>query len=210
MLITILRRHLPLKEIKFIKNVLKSHETNPSFSFDFGVSCLWFVFWRGVSESPVLLWFSAHSCVCLLHFLCPAQLPWLLPLRLLAPPPLPPGLLVWFLLFWGSSPGAFTLTRPFCSSAWPWVSAASDLWPFSVTHQSRLSTLKCDFLSLLLHCVLIGRGARQEVEEVTEEYLDGVCVSAWSRSSAHRLMPKMSSNYYFDTFIFFRASWLWL
>ncbi len=84
----------------------------------------------------------------------------------------------------------------------------SDLWPFSLTHQSRLSTLKCDFLSLLLHCVLIGRGARQEVEEVTEEYLDSVCVSAWTRSSAHRLMPKMSSNYYFDTFIFFRASWM--
>ncbi len=39
--------------------------SNPSFSFDFGVSCLWFVVWRGVSESPVLLWFSAHSCVCL-------------------------------------------------------------------------------------------------------------------------------------------------
>ncbi len=127
---------------------------------------IWFVFPRGVSESAVLLWFSAHSCVCLsssissFHFLCPAQLPrlFLLPLHPCPSPPpphLPPGLwpgLVWFLLCWGSSPGAFTLTRPFCSSAWPWVSAASDLWPVSLTHQSRLSTLKCDFLSLLLHC----------------------------------------------------------
>ncbi len=86
----------------------------------------------------------------------------------------------------------------------------SDLWPVSLTHQSRLSTLKCDFLSLLLHCcVLIGRGARSqtgsrgEKEEVTEEYLDSVCVSAWSRSSAHRLMPNMFLNFYFYTFFFF-------
>lgn len=31
---------------------------------------------------------------------------------------------------------------------WP---LTSDLWPFSLTHQPRLNTLKCDFLLLLLH-----------------------------------------------------------